>query len=361
MTSATYGEESTPAPGSNDEQNAACALAGFCEVSDVPPPTTVVYVDTLLLLASLSFLMDYLLLWATAKVARTPRRPWRLALGAGIGALYFVAYYLSQRGIGFDYDWLRYWPSLVTVSVGMLATAFWPLPWPTLLRVTGYFYFIAVSSGGAGVAAGYALGWGAAGQLAASVAAILVTAEVGWGVVQRTVWQRLYHVTLEIVLFGEKVAAQALVDTGNRLKDPLGGAPVVVVEHSVVSHLLPEHLRPVLAQMETGDLSGISRLLTSERWSSRFRIIPYTSLGKEKGLLVGFRPDEASVVLEGRRIPLDRVVVALHPNALDPEGVYRALVHPDLLDVAPLAEAPGAWTLSTPSHEGERPHVTPSA
>ena len=324
----------------------------------MPSPKTVVYVDTLLLLAVLSFLMDYLLLWATSKVAKTPRRPWRLALAAAIGTLYFVVYYLSERGIGQYYGWLRYWPSLVAVSAAMLMTAYYPLPWPALVRVMGYFYFIAVSSGGAGVAAGYALGWGVVGQLAASIAAILVTAEVGWGVVQHTVWQRLYHVSLEIVLFGEKATTEALVDTGNRLKDPLGGAPVIIVEHSVVAHLLPEHLHPVLIQMEAGDLSGVSRLLTSERWSSRFRVIPFTSLGKEKGLLVGFRPDSASVIVDGRRVPLTPIVVGLHPKALDPEGVYRALVHPELLHSTAAIEPAGAWALSTSRNEGERPHAT---
>ena len=318
MTSATYGEESTPAPGSNDEQNAACLCRLLRGVRRAPADDGRLRGHTSPS-CSLSFLMDYLLLWATAKVARRPDARGACA-GAGIGALYFVAYYLSQRGIGFDYDWLRYWPSLVTVSVGMLATAFWPLPWPTLLRVTGYFYFIAVSSGGAGVAAGYALGWGAAGQLAAGVAAIHRHRGVGWGVVQRTVWQRLYHVTLEIVLFGEKVADASLGRYGQSPERSPGGN---AGRRRRAQRRLPPFARalgPVLAQMETGDLSGISRLLTSERWSSRFRIIPYTSLGKEKGLLVGFRPDEASVVLEGRRIPLDRVVVAFTPTPWTPKA-----------------------------------------
>lgn len=337
------------------------SMRAFCEVPNVPPTMTVVYVDTLMLLSSLSFLMDYLLLWATAKVTRTSLRPRRLCLGAGIGTLYFAVYYLSHRGAGYDLGWLLSWPAVVAVSLGMLAAAFWPLPWPTLARVTGYFYFIAVSSGGAGVAAGYALGWGAAGRLLASIAAILVTAELGWGVVQRTVWQRLYHVTLEVLIFGQKVTAQALVDTGNRLRDPLGGTPVIVVEHDVVAHLMPEHLHPVLSKMEAGDFSDVSRLLSSQRWSSRFRVIPFNSLGKEKGLLIGFRPDEAAVWIGGRRLPLGPVVVALHPRALDPEGAYRALVHPDLLDALPLAEGRASWTHSTPSQEGERSRVaTPS-
>lgn len=321
---------------------------------------TVVYVDTLLLLASLSFLMDYLLLWATAKVGKMPLSPRRLVLGSGIGTAYFALYYLSGRGVGDAYGWFRAFPALVAVSFLMLVAAFYPLPWRALARAAGYFYFIAVSSGGAGIASRYALGWGAAGQLAASIAAILVIAELGWGIVQRSLWQRLYHVALEVELFGEKAVTQALLDTGNRLKDPLGGAPVIIVEHGVVARLMPEHLRPALLEMEGGDLAGISRLLASERWSSRFRVIPYSSLGREKGLLVGFRPDAVTVVAEGRRVTLTGVVIGISPKPLDPEGSYRALLHPELLEAA-LREGgrrAAAWTLSTSPSEGETSHAS---
>lgn len=327
----------------------------------MPPPATVVYVDTLLLLAALSLIMDYLLLWATSKVAKTPRSPWRLGLGAAIGTAYFVVYYLSERGIGPYYGWLTMWPAVLSTSLAMLTAAFYPLPWPALLRVTGYFYFIAVSSGGAGVAAGYALGWGVAGQLAVAIGAILITAELGWGVVQRSIWQRLYNITLEIDLFGEKVTTEALADTGNRLKDPLAGAPVIVVEHSVVARLLPEHLRPVLIQMEAGDLSGVSRLLTSERWSSRFRVIPFTSLGKDKGLMVGFRPDSATAIVDGQPIPLGSVVIGLHSKPLDPDGVYHALIHPGLLQGAAQEESSREWARSTSRQKGETSHATTSS
>jgi len=324
------------------------------------PSSAVVYVDVLLLLAGLSFVMDYLLLWATSKVVKAPLRPPRLCLGALAGTVYFVAYYLAERGVDPGFAWLRSWPALVGVSFLMLILAFYPLARRALLRAGAVFYFIALSSGGAGVASGYALGWGITGKLAAAIAAILITAELGWGVVQKSLWQRLYHVTLEIVMFGEKVVTEALVDTGNQLKDPLGGAPVIVVEHGVVAHLFPEYLSEVLKEMEEGELGGISRLLAG-RWSTRFRVIPYTALGKEKGLLVGFRPDEARLVIEGRRVPLGDVVVGLSPKPLDPEGFYRALLHPALLDAAAQSEREPLWARATSSSEGETPHAsTPS-
>lgn len=316
----------------------------------------IIYIDTLISLAVLSFTMDYLLLWATSKVTKVARGVVGLSLGALVGTGYFILYYLSARGILPYYAWLRFWPVILATSICMVIVAFYPISWRPLLRVTGFFYFIAVSSGGAGVAAGYALGLGVIGQLLVSIAAILIMAELGWGVVQKSLWQRLYNIPLGIELFGERVQVLALLDTGNRLREPLRGAQVIVVEHSAMAHLLPRHLQDVMQRMERGDLSEISRLLTSARLSSRFRVIPYASLGNENGLLVGIRPDDVWVEFEGRRITLENIVVGISPNDLDPDGSYRALIHPELLETALEAGNPNQHSAS--SKEGESAHVS---
>lgn len=320
--------------------------------------TAVIYVDTLLLLAALSFLMDYLLLWAAAKVTKVQVAPARLAAGALVGSVYFVLYYLSERGAIGYYGWLRFWPTVLSASFLMIFLAFYPLSAQRFLRVTGYFYVITLTSGGAGIAAGYALGWGVAWRLLVSIAAILITAELGWGVVQKSLWQRLYQVPLEILLFGERVVTTALLDTGNRLKDPVSGAPVAVVEHRVIAHLFPEHLEEAIRRMEKGDLSEIGRLLGSAQWSARFRVIPFTALGKEKGLLVGFRPDEICLTIEGKRVRIERVIVGIYHRRLDPEGAYQALVHPEMIQAALSPEGSSPQAHSSLHREGESTHAT---
>lgn len=325
------------------------------------PGERVIYVDTLILTALLSFVMDYLLLWATASVTKTVRRSGRIALGAALGTTYFVLYYLSERGAIPYYGWLRFWPALVLISAGMLVAAFYPLPWRGFLRLSGYFYLISVSSGGAGVAAWYALGWGVGWALLVSIAAILLIAELGWGVVQRTLWQRLYQIPLEVVLFGERIAVNALLDTGNQLRDPVKGSPVIVLEHRAIAELLPEHLNEVLVEMAAGDLSRVNRLLTSEQWSSRFRVIPFRSLGKENGMLVGFRPDRVQIILDGEPVSLDETVVAIYHKPLDPEGAYQALIHPALLDRTTAERLEGALPGRLPLHEGESSHASTSS
>ena len=107
-------------------------------------------------------------------------------------------------------------------------------------------------------------------------------------------------------------------------------------------------------------MAGISRLLASERWSSRFRVIPLQSLGREQGLLVGFRPDAVHLVTEGRRVTLTGVVIGISPKPLDPEGSYRALLHPELLEAA-LREGgrrAGGVDSSTSPSEGETSHAS---
>ncbi len=321
----------------------------------------VIYVDTLFLLGALSFLMDYLLLWAAAKATKLPFRASRLAAGALAGSTYFVLCYLSERGAVGSAGWLRTWPFVLAASFLMILLAFHPMSGRRFLRLTGYFYAISLVSGGAGIAAGYALGWGVAWRLLVAIAAALAAAELGWGVVQKSLWERLYHVPLEIVLFGQRAATTALLDTGNRLKDPVSGAPVAVVEHKVIAHLLPEELEEVVRRMERGDLSEVGRLLTSAEWSARFRVIPYAALGKENGLLVGFRPDEVRVNVEGRHVRLERVVVGIYHKSLDPDGAYQALIHPEMIEAALSSGEEPHEAYSSRQREGESTHVaTPS-
>lgn len=320
----------------------------------------VVYLDVLLFIALLSFVMDFLLLWATSKATKTRAHPARLMAAAAVGTCYFIAFYLSSLSVIPYYGWLQFWPVIVGASFAMLGIAFAPFPLRRLPRIAGFFYFIALSSGGAGMAAGYALQWGVPGQLFASIAAILIIAEIGWGVVQKSVWQRVYQVPLEVVLFGARVRTTALLDTGNQLKDPLKGSKVIVVEHQAILPLLPESLRDDLIELERGDLSKVGRLLASAKWSARFRVIPFASLGKRNGLLMGFRPDEAAVYIEGRRILLRDAVIGISPERLDPEGGYAALLHPDLVqDAVSALDAAPKSAVHRP--KGESPHVsTPS-
>lgn len=314
---------------------------------------TIVWLDVLMIQAAAALTFDYLLLWATGQVARVPTTGRRLLLASLLGTAYFVAWQLAQGGVLPHYGIIRQVPVVVLVSGLMLVAAFGRMSPRRLLTVGAAFYGIGFVSAGAGTAASFLFGSAAdpdsvAGFLAGG-GTVLLVAELGWGVVQRRLWRYLYHLPIEIRFDGHSRRVTALVDTGNRLRDPLSGLPVVVIEHAALEPLLPSYLQAAVEQMEAGDLSGVTRLLASERWSTRFRVIPFSSIGKQHGLLIGFRPDAVHFLVADRVVAAADCVLAIYKGSLDPDGAYQALIHPDLVQDALGAPADEATSHDYPS------------
>lgn len=296
---------------------------------------TVIWLDVFVFQILATVLFDWLLLWATAAITRVPTSFRRIVLGAVTGAAYYIIYVLSRQGLLPHY---RFWssiPVVVLISLTMLFLSFHPLPLRRLFHVAAHFYGIGFISAGVGTVTSFLAGRSGqpdfvVGFLAAG-GAILLVAELGWGAVQRQLWQQLYQMPLEVMFDGVIRSVTALVDTGNRLRDPLTGEPVIVIERECVQHVLPRHLQPSIEQMATGDLSAVTRLLASEKWSARFRIIPFSSLGNDHGLLVGFRPDAVRVTVDGEQVEVGPCILGICKGPLDPDGVYKALIHPELV------------------------------
>lgn len=300
-------------------------------------PQYTFYVDAWLLRLAANFLFEYLLLWATGEVTRTPTRPAKLAAGACVGTLHYALYLLASFNIIPYYGLLRFLPTIILVSFLMVLAAFYPVAVKALPRILGYFYVVGFIAAGAGMAGAFLLGSTSTpaytfGMFVAA-GSILIIAELGWGIVHQRIIRNVYHLPVEIACGDKSVALQALVDTGNNLKDPLSLQPVMIVEQAAIKDLLPPPITAAVEALEQGHLSSLDGLVESPEWSIRFRIIPFSSIGKEHGILIGFRPD-AVHIRDGRNGPAVQPVVAIHPRTLDPEGRYEALIPPILLQQA---------------------------
>lgn len=299
---------------------------------------TIVWMDVLIFQTLATFAFDWLLLWATSAVTRVPASGRRLTAAAALGTVYYAIHVLSGEGLLPLHDLWRSFGLVLLVSFAMLFIAFGGGAWRRLLHVAGHFYGIGFVSAGVGTAASFVLSGrmqpdSVIGFLAAG-GSILLIAELGWGAVQRRLWQQLYQLPLEVQFDGGAHTITALVDTGNRLRDPLTGEPVIVIEHSSLQPLLPHYLQSAVEQMAAGDLSAVTRLLASEKWSARFRIIPFSSVGREHGLLVGFKADGIRISVDGHKAPVGPCILGICRGPLDPDGVYSALIHPELVESA---------------------------
>jgi stage II sporulation protein GA (sporulation sigma-E factor processing peptidase) len=268
--------------------------------------------------------MDLLLVWGVGRMLGERVPPWRLVAAALVGGSYatltLLPPFLPLAGLG---------GRLATAAL-MVAAAFGMTPryWRELLA------FFAVSFAAAGLAFGVdALCGPPALALPAPLlpflagAAVVVVVEIGRRLLaHRARASGLVPLVLEVAGKGQRLPA--LVDSGCRLQDPFSRWPVVVVERGALAGLVPTDILQAAGSGDPGDLArAVER---HPAWADRLRPLPFVSLGREDGLMWGFRPDSVRLGVAAE-VAAARVVVGIAPHALSLSGEFQAIVPPELL------------------------------
>ncbi len=147
-----------------------------------------------------------------------------------------------------------------------------------------------------------------------------------WGgrLCRRSVSLQTCTVTVEIA--GRCITLHGLVDTGNLLRDPLGGRPVICATSDALRPVLPPG---VLDVVQAGDMDFSKLPATDAR---RLRFIPAgTATGSS--LLVGICPDTVIISNEDGQTSAAIAIVAISPSPIsapDEAGTVEALVPAEL-------------------------------
>ena len=284
---------------------------------------TVIYVDTLFLLNAM---VDYLLLLASARLAGEPLARLRFLLGAALGGLYAVAIFLP--GLSF----LARPPCRLAAAVLMVLAAFWKSR--RLLRQVVIFLALSCAFGGGVLAIGLLGGRGLTLSnwvlySGMDLKIVLLSAAGCYGALTLLFQRTGRHTAasgelrpVRLTLGERQVSLIALVDTGNTLTDPATGRPVLVAEADCVEELLPPGIRPSPADLR--DPAGALERL-EDPWRRRFRLLPYRSVGVDRGLLLAVRVDQVQVGEEEQ----GPMLAALSPTPVSDGGGYRALLGAD--------------------------------
>jgi len=299
--------------------------------------TVKVYLDVIFVV---NFIMDFIILGATGKLANLPLKLSRLILGAVIGAVYSIAVFFPE------WSFFSTFLGKSLCAMIMVLLAYRPQGIAKFIRSFLYLYLISFAMGGAVLAMAYFLNsspgflqvWNGVGifygiHYSWLIIALAVALFLGYGGFHffRKGWlqQELLN-TLTIYFHDDKVILPALLDTGNQLTDPFTKKPVIVVERAALEKLFPEEF---LQKVKEDNLE-ISELLGSldKSWARSIRLIPYNSVGKSNGLMVGFRPDIVMIKNKKKEIITSEVFLGLVNRPLSREGRYRALLHPQILE-----------------------------
>lgn len=138
--------------------------------------------------------------------------------------------------------------------------------------------------------------------------------------------------SIKVVIDKKETYIKAIIDTGNFLKEPITKVPVVVIQKDSLKDLIPELILENIEKIINGEEINLGQ------WISKVRIIPFTSLGKENGILLGIKADKILIENEDKTVFNDNVIVGIYNGTLSKVGKYQALIGLEMMEQVVIAE-----------------------
>lgn len=164
-------------------------------------------------------------------------------------------------------------------------------------------------------------------MLGAIVAFVII--KISLKIIKTKITAKDMYCKIRIKINEKIIETKAMIDTGNLVKEPITNTPVVIVESSLLEGILPNQIIDNIDNILGGDLSEIPEEM-QQKYTSKLRCIPFTSLGKQNGMLLGIKIDEIEVELEEKQTR-NNVIMGIYDKSLTKRGEYRALIGIDLI------------------------------
>ena len=225
-----------------------------------------VYVD---IVAILNFLVDYMLILGTNRLAGFPPSYLRSAMAAAVGGIYGGACLIPAFSFLGGFLWRVVSLCLIAlVAFGFNRSA---------PRRGAVFLLLSMALGG------IAMGFGKESVWMLLLSALLTWILCGFSF-HGSVGQKEY-IPVQLCWAGQELTVIALKDTGNTLCDPLTGEQVLVAGSDIATKLLgltQEQLEHPVETLATCHIPGM-------------RLIPYHAVGKLGGMMLAVRFSEAKI------------------------------------------------------------------
>ena len=293
-----------------------------------------IYIDVVLIE---NLLMNYIILFATGVILKIKITHIRLILASLVGAIYTIIAYVSGLKI-YSNIFLKFILSLIMIYI-----AFNPKNVKKLFKFTLIFYLTSFVFGGAAFALIYIVkpqdilknnGLILNSEslkvifISAIIAFVIIT--IGFKVVKNKISAKDMYCNISIKLNHKEIETKAMIDTGNLLKEPITNTPVIVVEHTLLYECIPKEILNHLENILGGDFSEIPENI-KEEYMPKLKVIPFSSLGKQNGMLLGIKAEEVIIKNEEENKSTENVIIGIYNKSLTKRGEYRALLGIELM------------------------------
>lgn len=288
-----------------------------------------------------NFIINYIILYVTKRFTRTDTHIVRIILSSLVGALYTLIVFIPKL------QFMANFIGKISISIILIILAFNPNKLKKFIRLFATFYTVSFVFAGGSFALFYLtnskvyFGEGIfyIKNISGFKPSILIIGIIISAIFYKIASQYIYgkinkenmYVNLTVELQDKKARFKGLVDTGNSLMDPITNIPVIIVEFSAIKELLPSSIQEIFTINNEDDLNIISKVMYKSDEMIKFRLIPFKSIGKDNGMLLGFKPD--GVIIENNEDKqISDIVIGIYNNHLTSDSDYVALLHPEIIN-----------------------------
>ena len=289
------------------------------------------YIDLILLE---NVIMNYIILLATGMICKVNIKNIRLFLGSIIGAIYAILVYVEGFGI-YSNPIIK-----ILISVCMIYVSFNSNNAKILLKEIIIFYLTSFCFGGAAYYLLHTVDSNSIQRIngvligiypikVAIMGGILgfVLINISFRIIKNKLTRKDMIYELRIFYKGKSSNIKVILDTGNLLTEPITKTPVLIVEAEKLKNVVPKE---ILNNIEDFIYSNSLKKI-DEDIKSRCSIIPFSSIGRSNGIIIGFRPDYIKIYTEEGEKIRRKVVLGIYNNKISKNGVYSGLIGLNLL------------------------------
>ena len=277
----------------------------------------IVYLDVFFMI---NFIMDYMIILITSRIAKVKKKRIRQLAGAGCGALYSVIVIKPLTNHLFKITLVNILIAAVMVLISFGFTS-------ASVYIKNVFLLFVVSFTMSGII-NYLYYSTVIGKYVRNVLSgnsnkvvnarkfilVSVLAYILLSAIVRIIFSvrkdmELYY-DVKITFRGKSVVVRGLYDTGNGLTEPVSGKMVHIAEYKI--------LKPLLE----GD----------EKAKENIYVIPFHSIGEEDGIMYGIRMDEMVVLVDDEPKFLYNPIIGIYTGNVSKRGNYSVIHNRETFD-----------------------------
>lgn len=292
-----------------------------------------VYIDIILLE---NLCMNYIILFATAYIMKIKISHIRIIASSSIGAVYSIMLYMQILPI-YSSIFMK-----IILSVAMVYISYAPKTVKIAIKQLIIFYLISFAFGGCAFALlyfvkpqdifiknGVYIGtYPLKIALLGGIVGFIIT-YIAFKIIKNKATKEEMIYKLKIKNNDKTVEVNALLDTGNKLKDPITLVPVIVIEKQKLYNFLPEEILENIDKIIGGDSDKL--IEENIKYMSKFRVIPYNSIGKQNGLMLGFKADEVKIIIDEEERTIKNTIIGIFNQSFNSQ-TYSALISLEIIE-----------------------------